>query len=152
LSFQSWPKEQKRGFRLARKKIHFRICNSHGIMDLHPPCGVEPDMETLIQDLRYSVRQLIKNPGFTLTAVISLALGIGATTAVFSVIYAALMDLFNGGVALATALLFGLDAPTCAHAPCGSFEPCLAGNQILTLDEAAGELPCPDVRKDDIAR
>jgi len=49
-------------------------------------------MQTLIRDLRYSVRQLIRNPGFTLTAVISLALGIGATTAVFSVIYAALMD------------------------------------------------------------
>ena len=49
-------------------------------------------MQTLIQDLRYSVRQLIKSPGFTLTAVISLALGMGATMAVFSVIYAALMD------------------------------------------------------------
>ncbi|MGA2741133.1 MAG: ABC transporter permease [Bryobacteraceae bacterium] len=49
-------------------------------------------MQTLIQDLRYSLRQLIKCPGFTLTAVISLALGIGSTTAVFSVIYAALMD------------------------------------------------------------
>jgi hypothetical protein len=48
-------------------------------------------MQTLIQDLRYSVRQLIKDPGFTLTAVISLGLGIGATTAVFSVIYAALI-------------------------------------------------------------
>jgi len=49
-------------------------------------------MQTLLQDLRYSLRQLIKNPGFTLTAVISLALGIGATTAVFSVIYAALIN------------------------------------------------------------
>src|ERR1035438_6190142 len=52
----------------------------------------EPAMPTLIQDLRYSVRQLVKSPGFTLTAVISLALGMGATTAVFSVIYAALLD------------------------------------------------------------
>src|SRR5215467_1270381 len=44
------------------------------------------------QDLRYSVRQLLKNPGLTLTALVSLALGIGATTAVFSVVYAALIN------------------------------------------------------------
>ncbi len=49
-------------------------------------------MQILLQDIRYSLRQFIKNPGFTLTALISLALGIGATTAVFSVIYAALMN------------------------------------------------------------
>lgn len=49
-------------------------------------------MRTSLQDLRYSFRQLIKNPGFTLTALVSLALGIGATTAVFSVIYATLLN------------------------------------------------------------
>jgi hypothetical protein len=51
-------------------------------------------MQTFIQDLRYSLRQLIKSPAFSLTAILSLALGIGATTAVFSVIYGALMDPF----------------------------------------------------------
>jgi hypothetical protein len=49
-------------------------------------------MQTLLQDLRYSARQLVKGPGFTATAVISLALGIGAATSVFSVIYAVLMN------------------------------------------------------------
>ena len=46
----------------------------------------------MIQDLRYSVRLLIKSPGFALTAILSLALGIGATTAVFSLIYGALIN------------------------------------------------------------
>jgi predicted permease len=49
-------------------------------------------MRTVLQDLRFAFRQLIKLPGFTFTAVISVALGIGATTAVFSVVYAILMD------------------------------------------------------------
>ena len=49
-------------------------------------------MQTLLQDFRFSLRQLVKSPGFTLTAVISLALGIGATTAVFSVVYGILMN------------------------------------------------------------
>jgi predicted permease len=54
--------------------------------------GKEVAMQTLLQDLRYALRQLVRCPRFTLTAVISLALGIGATTAVFSVIYAALLN------------------------------------------------------------
>ena len=49
-------------------------------------------MQTFLQDFRFSLRQLRKKLGFTFTAVISLALGIGATTAVFSVVYAVLMN------------------------------------------------------------
>jgi len=54
-------------------------------------------MEGLIRDLRFALRGLLRTPGFTLAAVMALALGIGATTAIFSVVHAVLMRSLGWG-------------------------------------------------------
>ena len=72
-------------------------------------------LEALMQDVRHSVRGMLRNPVFTLTAVIVLALGIGATTAIFSVVDAVLLRplAYRDSGRLVTILMYG-DGPVSA--------------------------------------
>src|SRR5271155_2437725 len=75
----------------ARRRAALKLGAAQAIREDHHAEHSIPFIENLLFDLRYAVRMLLRSPGFSLIAIATIALGIGATTAIYSVIDATLL-------------------------------------------------------------